>query len=143
MTPVHINADTPAAKPAQARFAPAALIFQLRAVIVLVLLTAAFAMASPAFLTGSNLTILVKHVAINAILAVGMTFVILSGGIDLSVGSIAGLAGIVAGGLIHSGLVLRSIGVVVYFHTWLVILIAILVGAVVGVINGALIAYLR
>jgi len=122
---------------------PAALLFRLRAIIVLVLLTAAFAIASPAFLTGSNLTILVKHVAINAILAVGMTFVILSGGIDLSVGSIAGLAGIVAGGLIHSGLVLRSIGVVVYFHTWLVILIAILVGAVVGVINGALIAYLR
>jgi erythritol transport system permease protein len=125
------------------RFAPAALVFRLRAVIVLVLLTAAFAVASPAFLTGSNLTILVKHVAINAILGVGMTFVILSGGIDLSVGSIAGLAGIIAGWLIHSGLTLRSFGVVVYFHTWLVIVIAVLTGAMVGAINGALIAYVR
>ena len=51
----------------------------------------------------SNLSILVKHVAINAILAIGMTFVILSGGIDLSVGSIAGLCGIVAGGLLEPG----------------------------------------
>src|SRR5690348_11985752 len=143
MTPLQTNAATPAAKLAQVRFSPAALVFQLRAVIVLVLLTAAFAIASPAFLTGSNLTILVKHVAINAILAVGMTFVILSGGIDLSVGSIAGLAGIIAGWLIHSGLVLRSVGVVLYFHTWLVIVIAILAGALVGAINGALIAYLR
>jgi erythritol transport system permease protein len=111
--------------------------------IVLVALVAAFAMMSPAFLTGGNLTILVKHVAINAILAVGMTFVILSGGIDLSVGSVAGLAGIVAGGLLHNGLLLRPLGVVVYFHTWLVIALAILVGASVGAVNGALVAYVR
>jgi len=143
MTPAQTNEETAAAKARPSRFSPAALLFELRAVIVLVLLTAAFAVASPAFLTGSNLTILVKHVAINAILGVGMTFVILSGGIDLSVGSIAGLAGIIAGLLIHSGLVLRSLGVVVYFHTWLVIVIAILAGALVGAINGALIAYLR
>src|SRR5579872_4045814 len=100
MTPARTNVDTAAQKGTQVRLSVAALVFQLRAVIVLVLVTAAFTAASPAFLTGSNLTILVKHVAINAILGVGMTFVILSGGIDLSVGSVAGLAGIVAGGLI-------------------------------------------
>lgn len=118
-------------------------LFRLRALIVLVALAIAFAALSPAFLTTGNLTILVKHVAINAILAVGMTFVILSGGIDLSVGSVAGLAGIVAGGLIHSGLVLRSFGVVVYLHTWLVILVALAAGALVGGVNGGLIAALR
>src|SRR5215831_9717426 len=122
---------------------PAAQLFRLRALIVLIVLVAAFASMSPAFLTAGNLTILVKHVAVNAILAVGMTFVILSGGIDLSVGSVAGLAGIIAGGLIHSGLVLRSFGVVVYFHTWLVIALALLAGALVGAINGVLIAQLR
>ena len=122
---------------------PAALLFRLRALIVLIALIAAFAAMSPAFLTGGNLTILVKHVAINAILAVGMTFVILGGGIDLSVGSVAGLAAIIAGGLIHSGLVLRSFGVVVFFHTWLVIAIAILAGALVGAVNGLLISVLR
>jgi len=118
-------------------------LFRLRALIVLVILSAVFAILSPAFLTAGNLTILVKHVAINAILAVGMTFVIVSGGIDLSVGSVAGLAGILAGGLIHSGLVLRSLGVVVYFHTWLVIVTALAGGILVGCINGGLVAYLR
>jgi erythritol transport system permease protein len=121
----------------------AALLFRLRALIVLFLLTAVFALMSPAFLTAGNLTILVKHVAINAILAVGMTFVILSGGIDLSVGSVAGLGGIIAGGLIHTGLVLRSFGVVVYFNTWLVVALALLAGALVGASNGLLISRLR
>ena len=120
-----------------------AALFRLRALIVLVALVIGFAALSPAFLTAGNLTILVKHVAINAILAVGMTFVILSGGIDLSVGSVAGLAGIIAGGLIHTGLVLRSFGVVVYLHTWLVIAVALVAGALVGAINGGLISLLR
>lgn len=118
-------------------------LFRLRALIVLAVLVVSFSALSPAFLTPGNLTILVKHVAINAILATGMTFVILSGGIDLSVGSIAGLSGIVAGGLIHSGLVLRPLGVVVFFHTWLVIAIALLAGALVGAANGLLISRLR
>jgi erythritol transport system permease protein len=121
----------------------AALLFRLRALIVLFVLAAVFAWMSPAFLTAGNLTILVKHVAINAILAVGMTFVILSGGIDLSVGSVAGLAGIVAGGLIHTGLVLEPAGVVVYFHAWVVVALALLAGAMVGAVNGFLVAQLR
>lgn len=118
-------------------------LFRLRALIVLAILVVIFTTLSPAFLTSGNLTILVKHVAINAILAVGMTLVILSGGIDLSVGSIAGLAGIVAGGLIHAGLPLPAFGVKVYFHTWLVIVIALLVGAMAGAANGLLVARLR
>ena len=127
------NHPSPAASPTPLTgVSLASWLFRLRALIVLFALVGAFAALSPAFLTPSNLTILVKHVAINAILAVGMTFVILSGGIDLSVGSVAGLAGIVAGGLIHTGLVLRSFGVVVYFHTWLVVLIALLAGALVA-----------
>ena len=125
------------------RLSPGELFFRLRALIVLFALVAVFALMSPAFVMSGNLTILVKHVAINAILAVGMTFVILSGGIDLSVGYVAGLAGILAGWLIHSGLVLRSFGVVVYFHTWLVVVLALAGGALVGAANGALVAELR
>jgi erythritol transport system permease protein len=130
---------------AEARTPPSAagLLFRLRAVIVLAVLLIAFALSTPNFLSPANLTILVKHVAINAVLAIGMTFVILSGGIDLSVGSVAGLAGIVAGKLIHDGLVLRSLGDIVYFHTWLVIVIAILAGALAGAVNGGLVALVR
>jgi erythritol transport system permease protein len=115
-------------------------LFQLRALLALVVLLALFSILSPAFLTAANLTILLKHVAINAIMAIGMTFVILSGGIDLSVGSIAGLAGMIAGGLIDRGLMLPAFGVVVYFRVWLVVAIALAGGAVVGAMNGMLVA---
>lgn len=120
-----------------------AVILRLRAVVALVVLSGVFAVLSPEFLTAGNMTILVKHVAINAILAIGMTFVILSGGIDLSVGSIAGLAGMVAGALLAQGIVLAPWGTVVYPHASLVVLVALLSGTVLGAINGILVARLR
>lgn len=117
--------------------------FKLRALIALVLLLAIFASLSPAFLTTGNLLILAKQVAINAILATGMTCVILTGGIDLSVGSIVGLAAMIAGGLINQGLVLPMFGVVVYFKVWLIILITLLAGMLIGSLNGWLITRFR
>jgi erythritol transport system permease protein len=119
-----------------------AILIRLRAAVALVLLAIVFSLLSPEFLTASNLSILVKHVAINAILAIGMTFVILSGGIDLSVGSIAGLCGIVAGALLGPGLRLPVFGVVVYLHTWMVLAAALGVGMAVGAVNGWLVARL-
>jgi erythritol transport system permease protein len=65
-----------------------------------------------------------------------MTFVILTGGIDLSVGSIVGLAAMVAGGLIDEGLVVEWFGVTVYFNVWIVILLSLAIGVLVGAING-------
>jgi erythritol transport system permease protein len=120
----------------------ASIVVRLRAVIALVLLALTFSLLSPEFLTTGNLSILVKHVAINAILAIGMTFVILSGGIDLSVGSIAGLCGITAGALLGRGLELPPLGIVVYLHTWLVVVVALAVGMAVGGVNGWLVARL-
>jgi erythritol transport system permease protein len=119
------------------------LLMRLRAVIALVALTVVFSVLSPEFLTSGNMTILVKHVAINAVLAIGMTFVILSGGIDLSVGSIAGLAGMIAGALISKGVVLQSAGVVFYPHASLAILIALAAGVAIGCLNGALVSRLN
>jgi erythritol transport system permease protein len=118
-------------------------LFKLRALIALVLLIAVFASLSPAFLTTGNLLILAKHVAINAILATGMTYVILTGGIDLSVGSVVGLAAMIAGGLINQGLVLPMFGVVVYFNVWIIILLTLLVGVLIGGVNGWLITRFR
>ena len=80
-----------------------------------------------------------KHVALYGILAIGMTYVIITGGIDLSVGSVAGLAGMIAGGLIQEGLTLKFAGVTVYFSVPLVVLITILMGALVGALNGVVI----
>jgi len=118
------------------------LLLQLRAYIALIVLVVVFAFLSPAFSTTSNLIILTKQVAINAILGIGMTFVILSAGIDLSVGSIVGLSGMVAGWLINEGLILPMFGVSVFFSIWIVILLTLFVGVFVGVVNGWLVTRL-
>lgn len=107
-----------------------------RAFIALILVVIVFSLASPKFLTTENLIIMSKHVAINALLAIGMTFVILTGGIDLSVGSVVGLTAMIAGGLINEGIILPQLGVIVYPHTWMVMLISLLVGTVMGAISG-------
>ena len=119
------------------------MLIRLRALIALAILLVVFSLLSPEFLTSGNLAILIKHVAINAILAMGMTFVVLSGGIDLSVGAICDLCGMDAGALLTRGLVLPWFGVTVYLHTWLVITIAVLAGMTVGAINGWLVARLN
>ncbi len=108
-----------------------------RTLVVLVLLVILFGTISQDYLTASNLIVMTKHVAINAILAVGVTFVILTGGIDLSVGSIAGLASMIVGGLLFTGLGLP--GGVLWLSVVAVILVGILVGCAVGGLNGVLI----
>jgi erythritol transport system permease protein len=110
-----------------------------RAFIALIVLVVVFSALTPTFLTPANIVIMAKHVAVNALLGIGMTYVILTGGIDLSVGSIVGLAAMIAGGLINEGLVLPMFGVIVYFHVWAVILISLLVGVLLGAINGLII----
>jgi erythritol transport system permease protein len=75
----------------------ALLLLRGRALVVLALLLITFTALTPVFFTANNFAILSKHVSLSAILAIGMTFTILTGGIDLSVGSVAGLSGIVAG----------------------------------------------
>lgn len=110
-----------------------------RAFIALILVVSVFSFLSDNFLTPANIVIVAKQVAINALLGIGMTFVILTGGIDLSVGSIVGLVAMIAGGLINEGLVLPMFGVVVYFHVWMIIIISLILGALVGAINGVII----
>lgn len=116
-----------------------ALLLQLRALIALILIVIIFAFLSPSFLTSSDIVILISHAAIYAILSIGMTFTILTGGIDLSVGSIVGLAGMIAGSLIAQGLVLPLFGVIVYFNVWVVVIICLLIGVIIGLVNGLVI----
>lgn len=69
------------------------LLLKARSFIALIPVFAFFAFAAPNFLSAANVVIMSKHVALNAFLAIGMTFVITPGGIDLSVGSIVCLCG--------------------------------------------------
>jgi len=118
------------------------LLLKLRTFIALIAVFAFFAFAAPNFLSAANFVIMSKHVALNAFLAIGMTFVIISGGIDLSVGSIVGLCGMVAGWLILYGIDL-GLGWSVQFNTIEICLIVILVGVAVGAVNGLLITRLN
>jgi erythritol transport system permease protein len=114
------------------------LILELRAFIALIVLIVVFSFLSDSYLTWDNLVTMTRHVAINAILAIGMLLVILTGGIDLSVGSIVGLAGIVAGVLL-GGLDLGFLGVTAFPSVWVVVILALVVGGAVGAINGAVV----
>lgn len=116
-----------------------AALFKLRAFIALIFIFSFFAFTSDAFLSSTNLIILTKHVAINAILAVGMTFVILTSGIDLSVGSIVGLCGMIAGMLIDKGLIIYFLDIVIYFEIWVIVILCIFVGFLFGIFNGLII----
>jgi len=116
----------------RARFA--LVLLRLRAIFVLLLLIILFSILAPNFFTANNLSILSKHVAISAILAIGMTFVILTGGIDLSVGSMAGLSGMVAGYCLTQGLSFIHPGLLV------AIVASLLVALLFGALNGWLVS---
>ena len=97
------------------------LIMRGRAFFALIIVIGVFALITPGYLALGNILIMSKHVALFAILGIGMTFVILSGGIDLSVGSVAGLAAMIAGGLINEGIHIPQLGIIIFPKTWMVV----------------------
>jgi erythritol transport system permease protein len=115
------------------------LLLEGRAFIALIVITVIFSMLSPNYLSVGNLLTMSAHVAVYAILAVGMLLVILNGGIDLSVGSTVGLAGVIAGFLMQ-GVKIPALGIALYPSVWVCVLVAIAVGALVGWINGTLVS---
>lgn len=110
-----------------------------RTLLILLVLVIFFSVVQSNFFTINTGLTVAKHVALYGIMGIGMTYVIITGGIDLSVGAVAGLAGMIAGGLINEGLVLPMFGVTVYLSAPLVVLVGCLIGALVGWINGMII----
>ncbi|RWN18071.1 MAG: ABC transporter permease [Mesorhizobium sp.] len=117
-------------------------VMKLRTFIALIAVLIFFSIAAPNFLSTANVILMSKHVALNAFLAMGMTFVIITGGIDLSVGSIVGLCGMVAGYLVLNGIDLQ-IGYTIYFNVFEIALITLAVGILIGAVNGLLITRLN
>ncbi|WP_244473986.1 MULTISPECIES: ABC transporter permease [unclassified Rhizobium] len=118
------------------------LLLEGRAFFALILIIAVFSYLSPNYFTVANFLIMASHVAIYGILAIGMLLVILNGGIDLSVGSILALCGVVAGAMMQ-GVELSAFGVILYPPVWAVVVLTCLFGAFVGAINGILVAWFR
>ncbi|MFL1491321.1 ABC transporter permease [Pseudomonas antarctica] len=98
----------------------------------LLVVTLVMILASDTFLTTSNLSNIARQVSINAIIAVGMTCVILTGGIDLSVGPVMALSGTLTAGLMVAGL-----------PPGLAIGAGMLIGVAFGIGNGLFVAYLH
>ena len=117
----------------------ARLLLEGRAFFALIAIIIVFSILSPYYFSLGNFLTMATHVAIFGILAVGMLLVILNGGIDLSVGSTLGLAGVVAGFLMQ-GVTLTMLGVVLYPPVWVVAALVCALGAFVGLVNGVLIA---
>ncbi|WP_313124033.1 ABC transporter permease subunit [Pseudescherichia sp.] len=112
-----------------------------RTFIALLIVMSFFSVMVPNFLTMSNLLIMTQHVAITGLLAIGMTLVILTGGIDLSVGAVAGMCGMVAGALLTNGLPIWG-SQIIFFNVPEVILLVAGFGILLGLINGAVITRL-
>ena len=123
-----MSTTTAPARPGLRRLAPT--LRDAGTLIGLLLIMAVFSALAPVFLTSHNLVNILQQSSINACLAVAMTLVIISGGIDLSVGPTAALAAVVAGTLMLGGV-----------SPILAVIAALLVGVVCGAINGAIIAF--
>ena len=96
--------------------------------LVLIIVCIVLAILNPQFLSGRNVVNVIRQISLTGIVAIGMTFVILQGDIDLSVGSIAALGGVIA-----SGLSVEGVPVV------LAMLIALIVCTVLGLIMGVIV----
>jgi ribose transport system permease protein len=105
---------------------------QFGTIAVFAVLCAAISLLTPHFLTVANLFNVAQQTVINAIVAVGLTFVIISAGIDLSVGSILAFAGVVMASALRSGWPLP-----------VALVAGVSIGVLCGVVNGLLIAYGR
>ncbi|MHB1453444.1 MAG: ABC transporter permease [Saccharofermentanales bacterium] len=99
--------------------------------IIFVLLFTVMSIVSKSFLSTANILNVLRQISINGVIAVGMTFVIITGGIDLSVGSIVGLSAVVACSFAHPDT----------YPLIVPILIGILVGTLCGAFNGLIISF--
>lgn len=101
-------------------------------ILVLLLMIVGMAIAKPVFLSSGNLINIARQISMVAIIGIGMTFVLIIGEIDLSVGHIACLAGIIVSMCLKNGM-----------NMGLSILLAIIVGSVIGCANGLINTYLK
>ena len=97
---------------------------------VLIVICILFAVLTPNFLTQNNIVNVVRQASINIVLAAGMTFVILTGGIDLAVGSVLGFTAVIA----------VAVSLIPGFG-WAAVPLALLAGLLVGVLTGMTVAY--
>ena len=114
-----------------------------QSLIALALMVLAISLLSESFLTADNGLNILRQISVNLSLSIGMTLIILTGGIDLSVGAILALSGAVAAGLLKHGIAVEPLGVKLQFTVFGSIVAGLLVGSAAGLFNGVAITHFR
>ncbi len=114
-----------------------------QSLIALMIMILILSILSDRFLTVDNSWNVMRQISVNVCISMGMTLVILTGGIDLSVGSVLALSGAVAAGLLKNGIEIPGLNLFIGF-TFLGAMIAALgVGSVLGAVNGLAVTVFR
>ena len=107
-----------------------------QSLIALFVLCLAISILSDKFLTANNLWNVLRQISVNVCISVGMTLVVLTAGIDLSVGSVLAFTSAVCAGLLTKGIAVGSFDLLVGFTTLGGILAALMIGLLIGIFNG-------
>jgi ribose transport system permease protein len=114
-----------------------------QSLLALAVMLVVLSLVSDRFLTSENILNVLRQISVNLTLSIGMTMIILTGGIDLSIGSVVALCGAVAAGLLKSGIALPYFNITLEFTVCGAVVAAIVVGLVAGWVNGIVITRLR
>ncbi len=114
-----------------------------QSLLVLVLMIVAMSLLSDRFMTTANGWNILRQISVNVCLAIGMTMVIVSGGIDLSVGSVLAFSGAITAGLIKNPIPIPWFGLELQFTVWGAIVAGLSVGTFLGWFNGLMITRLK
>jgi ribose transport system permease protein len=114
-----------------------------QSLIALLIMVIAMSLLSDTFLTPENGWNILRQISVNLCLSIGMTLIILSGGIDLSVGAILALSGAVAAGLLRNGIGIPAFDVLLQVTVPGAIISGIVVGLALGAFNGFVITRFR
>ena len=112
------------------------LLVRFQSVIALLLMVVVISLLSDTFLTSGNGLNILRQISVNLCLSIGMTLIILTGGIDLSVGAVLALSGAMAAGLLKNGIQLGPFDILVEFTVFGAVLAAVAVGFSLGWFNG-------
>ena len=115
------------------------ILVRFQSLLALLLLIVILSVCAEGFFTKDNFWLVLRQVSVNTCLSVGMTLVILTGGIDLSVGSVLALSGAVMAGLFKNGLEFPSLNLFISFTLLGAVLAGLIVGSLLGFFNGLMI----
>lgn len=122
---------------------PKEILARFQSLIALLLMILAMSLLSDKFLTPANSWNILRQISINVCLSIGMTLIILTAGIDLSVGSMLALTGAITAGLLKNGIELSQLNILIQFTLFGALTAGLLVGVLLGAFNGLMITRFR